>query len=85
MAQESERLKAQLLPIPHLTRAVLRALAVEPTATPTAQAFLTSVALSVGTVSGAVRWLEDRDMIWRAESNVLRTVDPLMGLYLRSL
>jgi uncharacterized protein len=85
LGQESERFKAQLLPIPHLTRAVLRALAAEPTATPTAQAFLTSVALSVGTVSGAVRWLEDRDLIWRDESNVLRTVDPLMGLYLRSL
>jgi hypothetical protein len=85
LAQESERLKVQLLPVPHLTRAVFRALAVEPTATPTAQSFLTSVALSVGTVSGAVRWLEERDQIWRDEANVLRPVDPLMGLYLKSL
>jgi hypothetical protein len=85
LAQESERFKAQLLPIPHLTRAVFRALALEPTATPTAQAFLTAVALSVGTVSGAVRWLEERDLIWRDEANVLRPVDPLLGLYLKSL
>jgi len=85
LAQESERFKVQLLPVPHLTRAVFKALAVEPTATPTAQAFLTSVALSVGTVSGAVRWLEERDLIYRDDTNVLRPVDPLMGLYLRSL
>ena len=26
-----------------------------------------------------------RDLIWRDEANVLRPVDPLMGLYLRSL
>jgi hypothetical protein len=85
LMRESERFKVQLLPVPHLTRAVFRALAVEPTATPTAQAFLTSVALSVGTVSGAVRWLEERDLIWRDEVNTLRPVDPLMGLYLKSL
>jgi uncharacterized protein len=85
MAQEAERFKVQLLPVPHLTRAVFKAIAVEPTATPTAQAFLTSLALSAGTVSGAVRWLEERDLIWRDDANVLRPVDPLMGLYLRSL
>jgi uncharacterized protein len=85
MAQESERFKAQLLPVPHLTRAVFKAIAVEPTAAPTAQVFLTSLALSAGTVSGAVRWLEERDLIWRDDVNVLRPVDPLMGLYLRSL
>jgi len=85
MADESERFKVQLLQVPHLTRAVFRALVAEPTATPTAQAFLTSLGLSVGTVSGAVRWLEERDLIWRDEANVLRPVDPLMGLYLQSL
>ena len=85
MAQEAERFKVQLLPVPHLTRAVFKAVAVEPTATPTAQAFLTSLALSAGTVSGAVRWLEERDLVWRDDANVLRPVDPLMGLYLRSL
>jgi hypothetical protein len=35
--------------------------------------------------SGAVKWLEERDLVWRDEENVLRPVDPLMGLYLRSL
>jgi hypothetical protein len=85
MSDESERFKAQLLPVPHLTRAVFRSLAVEPTATPTAQAVLTSLGLSVGTVSGAVKWLEERDLVWRDEANILRTVDPLMGRYLRSL
>jgi uncharacterized protein len=85
MADESERFKVQLLPVPHLTRAVFKSLAVDPTATPTAQVVLTSLGLSVGTVSGAVKWLEERDLVWRDEENVLRPVDPLMGLYLRSL
>jgi hypothetical protein len=85
LAEESERFKVQLLSVPHLTRAVFRWLAVQPTATPTAQAVLTSLGLSVGTVSGAVKWLEERDLVWRDEANVLRPVDPLMGLYLRSL
>jgi len=85
LAGESERFKAQLLAIPHLTRAVLKWLAVEPTSTPTAQAVLGSLGLSVGTVSGAVKWLEERDLIWRDEANVLRPVDPLLGLYLRGL
>jgi uncharacterized protein len=85
LTQEAERLKVQLLPIPHLTRAVFKALAVRPTATPTAQFFLTSLALSVGTVAAAIKWLEERDLIWRDEANVLRPVDPLMGLYLKSL
>ena len=85
LAEESERFKAQLLPVPHLTRAVFRSLAVQPIATPTAQAVLSSLGLSVGTVSGAVKWLEERDLVWRDEANVLRPVDPLMGLYLRSL
>jgi len=85
LAEESERFKAQLLPVPHLTRAVFRSLAVQPIATPTAQAVLGSLGLSVGTVSGAVKWLEERDLVWRDEANVLRPVDPLMGLYLRSL
>jgi hypothetical protein len=49
LADEAERFKVQLLPVPHLTRAVFKALAVEPTATPTTQAFLNSLALSVGT------------------------------------
>ncbi len=85
LAGESERFKAQLLAIPHLTRAVFRWLAAEPTATPTAQAVLSSLGLSVGTVSGAVKWLEERDLIWRDDAKVLRPVDPLLGLYLRSL
>jgi hypothetical protein len=85
LADEAERFKVQLLPVPHLTRAVFKALAEEPTAAPTAQSFLTSLGLSVGTVSGAVKWLEERDLIWRDESNVLRPVDPLMGLYVKSL
>jgi hypothetical protein len=41
--------------------------------------------LSVGTVSGAVKWLEERDLIWRDEANTLRPVDPLMARYLKSL
>ncbi len=85
LAEESERFKVQLLSMPHLTRAVFKSIAVEPTATPTAQAVLTALGLSVGTVSGAVKWLEERDLVWRDEANVLRAVDPLMGLYLRSL
>lgn len=85
LAEESERFKIQLLSVPHLTRAVFKSLAVQPTATPTAQAVLTSLGLSVGTVSGAVRWLEEHDLIWRDGTNVLRPVDPLMGLYLQSL
>ena len=85
LADEAERFKVQLLAVPHLTRAVLKALAVGPTATPTAQSFLTSLGLSVGTVSGAVKWLEERDLIWRDEENVLRPVDPLMGQYMKSL
>jgi hypothetical protein len=84
-AEESERFKAQLLAVPHLTRAVLKALAVEPTSTPTAQAVLSSLGLSVGTVSGAVRWLEERDLLWRDRAGVLRPVDPMLGEYLRSL
>jgi hypothetical protein len=83
--EESERFKVQLLPVPHLTRAVFRLLAAEPTSTPTAQAVLGSLGLSVGTVSAAVRWLEERDLIWRDEANILRPVDPLMGRYLREL
>lgn len=85
LADEAERFKVQLLPVPHLTRAVFKAIAVEPTATPTAQAFLNSLGLSVGTVSGAVKWLEERDLIWRDEANILRPVDPLMARYLKSL
>jgi hypothetical protein len=84
LAEESERFKVQLLSVPHLTRAVFRAFAVEPTATPTAQAVLSSLGLSVGTVSAAVKWLEERDLLWRDEANVLRPVDPLMGQYVRS-
>ena len=41
--------------------------------------------LSVGTVSGAVKWLEERDLIWRDDANILRQVDPLMARYLKSL
>jgi hypothetical protein len=85
LSEESERFKVQLLPVPHLTRAVFRSLAVNPTATPTAQSVLGSLGLSVGTVSAAVKWLEERDLIWRDEMNVLKPVDPLMGQYLRSL
>jgi len=85
LADEAERFKIQLLPVPHLTRAVFKAIAVEPTATPTAQAFLNSLGLSAGTVSGAVKWLEERDLIWRDEANILRPVDPLMARYLKSL
>ena len=71
--------------VPHLTRGVLRALAVEPTATPTAQAVTTSLGLSAGTVAKAVRWLEEHDLVFRNDAGVLRPVDPLMGRYLRSL
>jgi uncharacterized protein len=85
LVAESERFKVQLLPVPHLTRAVFRLLAAEPTSTPTAQAVLSSLALSVGTVSAAVKWLEERDLIWRDQTNILRPVDPLMGQYLRGL
>jgi len=85
LGEESERFKVQLLPVPHLTRAVFRSLAAEPTSTPTAQAVLSSLGLSVGTVSAAVRWLEERDLIWRDDANILRPVDPLMGQYLREL
>jgi len=85
LTDEAEHFKVQLLSVPHLTRAVFKALAVETTSTPTAQSFLTSLGLSVGTVSGAVKWLEERDLIWRDESQVLRPVDPLMGLYMKSL
>lgn len=85
LVEESERFKVQLLPVPHLTRAVFRLLAAQPTSTPTAQAVLGSLGLSVGTVSAAVRWLEERDLIWRDESNMLCPVDPLMGHYLRGL
>ena len=85
LTDEAGRFKVQLSSVPHLTRAVFRALAAEPTTTPTAQAFLTSLGLSVGTVSGAIKWLEERDLLWRAEGNILRPVDPLMGRYLKSL
>jgi hypothetical protein len=85
MAEESERFKAQLLAVPHLTRAVLKALTVEPTSTPTAQAVLSGLGLSVGTVSGAVRWLEERDLLWRDQAGVLRPVDPMLAEYLRSI
>jgi uncharacterized protein len=85
LGEESERFKVQLLPVPHLTRAVFRSLAAEPTSTPTAQAVLSSLGLSVGTVSAAVRWLEERDLIWRDDTHILRPVDPLMGQYLRGL
>jgi len=72
LTDEAGRFKIQLSSVPHLTRAVFRALAPEPTATPTAQAFLTSLGLSVGTVSGAIKWLEERDLLWHAEGNILR-------------
>jgi AAA+ ATPase superfamily predicted ATPase len=85
LAEESERFKAQLLSIPHLTRAVFKELSASPTATPTAQSVLTALELSVGTVSGAVKWLEERDLLWRDDEEVLRPVDPLMGLYLQGL
>ena len=85
LAAEAELFKTQLLAVPHLTRGVLRALAVEPTATPTAQAVTTSLGLSAGTVAKAVRWLEEHDLVFRNDAGVLRPVDPLMGRYLRSL
>ena len=85
LASEAELLKARLLTVPHLTRGVLRALAAEPTATPTAQAVTTSLGLSAGTVAKAVRWLEEHDLMFRDDAGILRPVDPLMGQYLRSL
>lgn len=34
---------------------------------------------------GRVKWLEERDLIWRDDANILRQVDPLMARYLKSL
>ena len=85
VVSEAELFKAQLLAVPHVTRGVLRALAIEPTATPTAQAVTTSLGLSAGTVAKAVRWLEERDLLSRDDAGILRPVDPLMGQFLRSL
>lgn len=85
LAADAERLKAQLLTVPNLTRGVLRTLTLEPTATPTAQPVLSAAGLSAGTVAKAVRWLEEHDFLWRGPDQVLRPVDPLLGAYLRSL
>lgn len=66
-------------------RAVLAALAAEPTSKPTSREFLSRVRLANASCAQAVETLTQRDLVFRDETGFFRILDPALERYLASI
>lgn len=64
-----------------IQKAVLKAIAEEPTFSPFAKEYLIKYGLSIGGVQKALRILLSRDLIEKDEGNRYRLTDPIMGVW----
>jgi len=66
-----------------IQKAVLKAIAREPTASPFAKGYLERYGLTIGGAQKAIKALLSKDLIEKDEENKYRLTDPIMGAWLR--
>jgi hypothetical protein len=66
-----------------IQKAVLKAIAKEPTASPYGREFLERYRLSIGGTQRAIKALFSRDLIEKDDKNIYKLTDPIMEMWLR--
>ncbi|MDX1433966.1 MAG: hypothetical protein R3286_16105 [Gammaproteobacteria bacterium] len=83
--EESGWLAREVAALSPNQRAVLAALATEPTDKPQSKAFLTRTRLAAASNAQALQVLLERDLVYRDDDGWLRVLDPALGRYLETL
>jgi len=83
--QEGMRIGKDIAVLKPNQRAVLHALALNPTRSPYSQRFLSSINLSNGSMQRVIPWLLDHDLIYIDASKCYRLIDPCLEQHLISI
>lgn len=81
--EEQYRIANDLAPLSPNQRAILIALALNPTSEPTSSVFLTAIRLPATSTSLAIKTLMEKDLLYRNEENLLCLLDPAMETFIR--
>lgn len=84
-AEESSWLAREVAALSPNQRAVLGALATEPTDKPQSKAFLTRTRLAAASNAQALQVLLERDLVYRDVAGMLRILDPALARYLETV